>query len=180
MPNLKLSIALLATFCVSSVVYAAEQKSDAVEYVPAVHLTAKQVTQVEDNHRILMENQKLIDKVLSHLSVSYYTPTIPPYRALGANSILAVVDQTHYAALAKKLDAPFPKVAMPEHASGVECNYHLHRYNNELLRSIAAKLSLSVPAAPAQTKDAIQGANVLLNQSHEILVKIAEKLGVKG
>ena len=150
-----------------------------VELMPASRVSRSDAEFIEKNQQVLLSNQHLIEKVLSHLGVPYYEPKLPKYRPLGANTILAVTDQIFYATAARKLGAPLPEASKEQSGSGVDNNKFLHLYNNEILRSIAKKLGLSLPEPVVQSGSQSAFSHQVIVQNHEILTAIAKKLGVK-
>lgn len=172
-----LCLASFATFCPPG--QTEDSKDQLVEVISATRLSKSDAELIEKNHSVLQSNQQLIEKVLSHLRVDYYVPKMPKYRSLGANSILSLLDQMYYAAAAKKLGAAMPESFIAESGSSVNNNCFLHLYNNEILRAIAKKLDLKVPERTPESKDAVPYSSKVINQNHEILTKIAQKLGVK-
>lgn len=158
-------------------VSAAEQEQ-MVELMPAVKITQSEAKLLADNHKELEANEALVQRVLKHLGLEHSSPQLPNYRVIGLNSILAVMNQIHYTAVAKKLAVALPNHEMSHCNSSIECNYALHRYNNDILRAIAEKLELKTPTKLPQSPDSIANANKLIHQNHEILTTIATKLGV--
>ncbi|MBX9720532.1 MAG: hypothetical protein K2X81_03965 [Candidatus Obscuribacterales bacterium] len=170
---------LFACFCSAS--YAADAaKEDMVEVISATKMTKAELAALEETHRTLLSNQDLIKKVLTHEGVEYYTPKLPQYRVLGANSLLSFTDQFYYAALAKKLGVGMPEGFNEPAGSSALNNRYIHLYNNEILRCIAKKLSLDVPAKVANSDDHLLFSSKVIAQNHEILGTIAKKLGVKS
>ena len=150
-----------------------------VELMPAVRVSKEDAELIEKNQKVLQSNQQLIEKVLTHLGVAYYEPKLPTYRALGANTILTLLDQVYYAAAAKKLGASLPESYNEPSGTGMVNNRFLHLYNNEILRSIAKKLDVSVPEKVPQAGSVSAFSHKVIVQNHEILTAVAAKLGVK-
>lgn len=157
----------------------AKTGEEMVELMPAFKVPKSEAEFVEKNQQVLLSNQHLIEKVLTHLGVSYYEPKLPKYRAIGANSILSVIDQCFYAAAAKKLGAPMPESFNEQSGTSIDNNLFLHLYNNEILRSIAKKLDLKTPDKVKKSGSNAAYGHQIIVQNHEILTTVANKLGVK-
>ncbi|MBX9689323.1 MAG: hypothetical protein K2X27_21620 [Candidatus Obscuribacterales bacterium] len=170
-------LAMLSAVCPSA---PAEDSKEQVELISATRVSKADAELVEENHKTLLSNQQLIEKVLTHLGVDYYVPKVPKYRSLGANSLLALTDQIYYAAAAKKLEAPLPTEYEGQSGSSGVNNSFLHEYNNEILRSIAKKLALPLPEKTPKTSSVFSYSLNLTKQNHEILTAVAKKLGVKA
>ena len=134
---------------------------------------------IKQNFEVMKGPQKLLEDVLNHLKIDFYEPVLPEYHLMSASSVRTLLNQTYYASLAKKLGAPLPKSYSAKSGSALENNAFLHGYNNEILRSIAKKLELQVPAPIGECDSLSLRSNKVLSQNHEILQVIATKLGVE-
>ena len=128
---MKKSALLLAFLLVSTAgnVLAAPS-DDLIEVVPSVKVSKQDEALLRDNHTLLMKNQELVKKVLTHEGLVPEDPVLPKLHLLSSNSVLALVNQMSYRALARKLSVEEPKEISASSGDAISNNHFHHFYNN--------------------------------------------------
>lgn len=149
-----------------------------IEVVPSVKVSQQDEALLRDNHTLLVNNQELVKKILQHEGLAAAEPVLPKLHLLSGNSVLALINQMDYRALAHKLSVEDPRELQAASGDALANNHFHHLYNNTLLRKIAAKLGVDVPAAVESKGSMPLQSNELIKQNSAMLTGIAKKLGV--
>lgn len=170
---------ILSVFVTLQASGAIAAETDLVQIVPAVSVSPADLEVLKENNRLLEGNQQLVGQVLQKEGLEPLQPQLPKYHIMSANSVLALLNQLEYTALARKIGAPLPQRPALETGPALQNNRFLHDYNNEILRSVAKKLGVQTPAAVDLAHGSLaEQDNRLIKQNAEILNSIARKLGI--
>lgn len=172
-------LTILPTPTVSPAI-AQAQVQDKVMVTPPLEVTPTDLALLQDNNRRMEADQKLVDRVMHKLGLEPFVPIMPRYHPMIANSVLALLNQLDYTEVARKLDAPMPPRPDLETGDRLSNNRFLHFYNNQILRSIASKMTPgpTFPAVDLETGSPAEQDHRLIVQNEELLAAIARKLGV--